>query len=506
MPISIRPPGTPVTTEPPFVPSAAQVSRAEAQLTRLGFTPGRVDGRATAAFASALKEFQAAWELPTTGLLDPATLTKLQHTADRHARADGRVVSIGEKSKNILEDERRLARLGYDVGRADGVFSRQTAAAVVAFRADQPELADGARFIGAGTRTVLAREAAALSHAPERRRVKSSEDRRRLDLLTSTEARHGFGEGERGQHVAHLQRVLRAAGFDPQHVNGRFDERTGGALAAFQRRAGLAATGTLDTASWRALRKSMTVASGPASPAQALHERSNAVRASEKLLRKLGFEPGKVDGLFDGRTAAAVRAFERSQGLETDGVIGANQLARMKKLSKGVTLGQLHAIMPSLPMSKARAYLPLLNRAMAEAAINTKSRKAMFLAQLAHESGQLKYFEELASGAAYEGRLDLGNVRPGDGVRYKGRGPIQLTGRANYRAAGQALGLPLERHPRLAAKPSVGFRTAAWFWKSRGLNRYADAGNFNEVTRRINGGYNGLADRLAYYRRALRVL
>ncbi|WP_164019072.1 LysM peptidoglycan-binding domain-containing protein [Pyxidicoccus trucidator] len=170
--------------------------------------------------------------------------------------------------------------------------------------------------------------------------------------------------------------------------------------------------------------------------------------------------------------------------------------------SAGVTVAQLRGVMPNLSQAKAEQYLPHLNQAMAEANITTPQRKAMFLAQLAHESGQLRYMEEIASGAAYEGRRDLGNTQPGDGVRYKGRGPIQLTGRANYRAAGQALGIDLEGNPARAKDPDVAFRIAGWYWQSRNLNSYADAGNFREVTRRINGGYNGMADREAYYRRA----
>jgi len=162
--------------------------------------------------------------------------------------------------------------------------------------------------------------------------------------------------------------------------------------------------------------------------------------------------------------------------------------------------------MPNLSDARARETLPHLNKAMAEANITTPKRQAAFVAQLAHESAQFRYFEEIASGAAYEGRRDLGNTQPGDGKRFKGRGPIQLTGRSNYRAAGKALGIDLENNPKRAAEVDVGFRTAAWFWNSRNLNTYADAGNFREVTRRINGGYNGLADREAYYRRALNVL
>ncbi|WP_223756616.1 LysM peptidoglycan-binding domain-containing protein [Myxococcus sp. RHSTA-1-4] len=171
--------------------------------------------------------------------------------------------------------------------------------------------------------------------------------------------------------------------------------------------------------------------------------------------------------------------------------------------SAGVTVAQLRRVMPNLSQAKAEQYLPYLNQAMAEANITTPQRKAAFLAQLAHESGELRYMEEIASGAAYEGRRDLGNTQPGDGVRYKGRGPIQLTGRANYRAAGNALGIDLEGNPTRAKDPDVAFRIAGWYWSSRNLNTYADAGNFREVTRRINGGYNGMASREAYYRRAL---
>ncbi|MFT3711918.1 MAG: LysM peptidoglycan-binding domain-containing protein [Archangium sp.] len=172
----------------------------------------------------------------------------------------------------------------------------------------------------------------------------------------------------------------------------------------------------------------------------------------------------------------------------------------------GISAAQLRAIMPNLSAADANRYLPYLNAAMAEGGINTPLRQAAFLAQLAHESGQLRYFEEIASGAAYEGRRDLGNTQPGDGVRYKGRGPIQLTGRSNYTAASRALGVDLVNHPELAATPEVGFRIAQWFWNSRNLNSYADARNFDAITLRVNGGYNGKASRDAYYARAKQVL
>lgn len=171
-----------------------------------------------------------------------------------------------------------------------------------------------------------------------------------------------------------------------------------------------------------------------------------------------------------------------------------------------LTLDQLRRIMPELSEDLAGLYLPYLNAAMREAVITTSARVAAFVAQLAHESAQLRYFEEIASGAEYEGRLDLGNTHDGDGVRYKGRGPIQLTGRANYRAAGKALGLDLEGHPERATDLEVAFRIAAWYWTTHNLNALADAGDFDKITKAVNGGYNGRASRDAYYARAQEVL
>jgi predicted chitinase len=168
-----------------------------------------------------------------------------------------------------------------------------------------------------------------------------------------------------------------------------------------------------------------------------------------------------------------------------------------------VTIEQLLAIMPRCPYLRAAGLLAHLNAALAEFEIDTPWRAATFLAQLAHESVELRHFEELADGKAYEGRKDLGNTEKGDGPRYKGRGPIQLTGRANYRRASTALGLDLEGDPRRASDADVGFRVAGWFWKSHGLNELADRQDFDAITRKINGGTNGAASRRAYLARAL---
>lgn len=165
-----------------------------------------------------------------------------------------------------------------------------------------------------------------------------------------------------------------------------------------------------------------------------------------------------------------------------------------------ITVEQLRRCMPRLRQDRAEEMLPHLGAAVAEFEIDLSPlRLAAFIAQLAHESGELRYMQEIASGEAYEGRKDLGNAEPGDGKRFKGRGPIQLTGRANYRRYGKLLGLDLEAHPELAALPSAGFRIAGLFWREKTLNEAADRQDFRLITKRINGGINGWRERLRYY-------
>lgn len=160
-----------------------------------------------------------------------------------------------------------------------------------------------------------------------------------------------------------------------------------------------------------------------------------------------------------------------------------------------------------MPAAGARldAHLPYIVPAMAKGEIKTPDRIAAFLAQLAHESGEYRYMEELADGLDYEGRTDLGNVYAGDGMRYKGHGPIQITGRANHRACGQYLGLDLERDPLLLTRPEYGTASAVWFWTQGNgkidLNLLADRGWFKTITRVINGGLTGLSDRRNYWDR-----
>lgn len=170
-----------------------------------------------------------------------------------------------------------------------------------------------------------------------------------------------------------------------------------------------------------------------------------------------------------------------------------------------LTEQQIRQMMPSAGR-RLDAHLPYIGPALEEGKIDTPRRIAAFMAQLAHESGEYRYMEEIADGSAYEGRTDLGNTQPGDGRKFKGHGPIQITGRANHKRCGEALGLDLLNEPTLICMPEYGTRSAVWFWNDRSLSALADQDWFRLITRTINGGYNGLEDRLVYWRRNRQLL
>ena len=149
---------------------------------------------------------------------------------------------------------------------------------------------------------------------------------------------------------------------------------------------------------------------------------------------------------------------------------------------------------------------PILAPTLDSYDINNKLRIAHFLAQICHESNGFVTTEEYATGDAYEGRKDLGNTAPGDGRRYKGRGLFQLAGRANYRQFGKALNIDLEAEPERAAEPTLALRIACEYWKQRGLNAAADSDDAVTLTKRINGGLNGLSERRMLLAKAKKIL
>jgi len=158
----------------------------------------------------------------------------------------------------------------------------------------------------------------------------------------------------------------------------------------------------------------------------------------------------------------------------------------------------------------AAQYAPHIAEACDRYAINTPARIAAFLAQIGHESGSFRYAAEIwgptDAQRRYEGRADLGNIHPGDGSRFRGRGLIQTTGRANYTDVSLALSADFVADPALLETPRYAALSAGWYWHKHNLNALADAGNFDAITRRINGGTNGAADRNARHQRAIAAL
>jgi predicted chitinase len=181
-----------------------------------------------------------------------------------------------------------------------------------------------------------------------------------------------------------------------------------------------------------------------------------------------------------------------------------------------LTLEGFKAIFPRMAKNPKTAaiILPPLVAAMDSAGINTKLRVAAFLAQIGHECGEFKYKEEIWGPTEAQKRYEppstlakkLGNTEKGDGYKYRGRSVLQLTGKSNYAKFGKILGIDLVDFPDKAAEWDTGFKIAAAYWNDRKINDPADIGDFKEVTRRVNGGANGLLDRQKFYDRALAIL
>jgi len=252
------------------------------------------------------------------------------------------------------------------------------------------------------------------------------------------------------------------------------------------------------------------------------------VRNWQAFLISKGYLSGKPTSVFDDATHNATIAFQKDHSLGTDGVVGPGTLAQVHEITGKLDLaaisqtGQLtdlteaflKRVMPAISAANLTAYVPFLKQAMTEFEINTPARVAAFLAQLAHESGQFRFMAEIWGPTENQKRYeppsdlarDLGNTMPGDGKRFKGRGPIQITGRSNYKRYGDMLNVNLIDNPDRASDKDIAFRTAGAFWKMNSLNQLADRQWYMTITKRVNGGFNGLEDRVKHYERALNVL
>jgi putative chitinase len=220
----------------------------------------------------------------------------------------------------------------------------------------------------------------------------------------------------------------------------------------------------------------------------------------------------KTDGRIGPGTIGAIERFETlvMKQPESDGTLvpgDATIRALLEGLPPGPTKEKLEVVMPrALPEKIELLYEPLV-KAMNKYEITTALRAAHFIAQVGHETASFLYMEEIASGSAYEGRTDLGNTQLGDGKRFKGRGLIQLTGRANYTAYSKDCGIDYVANPTaVSADPFVCVDVACWYWSKRKISELADRDDVKAVTKAVNGGFNGLDDRIDYLNRAKAVL
>jgi putative chitinase len=171
-----------------------------------------------------------------------------------------------------------------------------------------------------------------------------------------------------------------------------------------------------------------------------------------------------------------------------------------------MTVDQLRQVAPRGKPALMEGFVNTLNAEGSKWGLSEPLALQHFVAQCAHESDGFRTFEEYASGRAYEGRKDLGNTLHGDGARFKGRGPIQITGRRNYAQAAKAIGIDYVIHPEWASGPINGCKIAMWYWSSRGLTDLALKDDIVGITKRINGGTNGLSSRTKYLDRCKKYL
>jgi predicted chitinase len=225
-------------------------------------------------------------------------------------------------------------------------------------------------------------------------------------------------------------------------------------------------------------------------------------------------EPLKTDGAFGQKTLDAIMAFQRSAMGQSapDGRVdpnGTTLLSLCESLPEALAPPWLSLLYLRAKDSDVVDFSPRLKKIMANRHIDTPLRQAHFLAQVGHESGEFRFRAEIANGEAYQGRVDLGNLQPGDGRKFKGRGLIQLTGRANYGDYGRAIGREaelLETPELVETDPELCVDVAGWFWAKRNLNALADADDLTTLTRRVNGGLNGIDDRRRLLLRAKALL
>jgi peptidoglycan hydrolase-like protein with peptidoglycan-binding domain len=315
----------------------------QGHLRAAGLYNGPISGTFDAATEAALKAFQSAKGLAPTGEVGRSTLKALRSVDVFVDKGFKQKAVEGQRGNDILQAEKKLAKLGFNPGTVDGIYDAQTAKAVAQYRKADRSVADTGKHIGADLFENLTKDAKAYDHKPYLRRDTTDlAGHRRADAVTSERARspEHLKLGDRGAGIKNLEQTLEKAGFEIGRADGRFGSRTEAAVKAFQKSVGLARTGAVDGKTWKQLTKSWFAAKDGTSPAQRKGEVSRFVGKTERLLKDLGYRVGKVDGKFDTRLENAVKRFQGKHHLPVTGEVGRRTAAALKKAASGGAFAQ----------------------------------------------------------------------------------------------------------------------------------------------------------------------
>ncbi|MBX5482644.1 MAG: peptidoglycan-binding protein [Myxococcaceae bacterium] len=335
------------------------VEALQRQLKGTGLYKGKISGTFDDATQLALQAFQKAKKLKVTGALDRATLKALKSTNLFVKDGFKTNARIGQNGSDVRAAEAKLAKLGFlKQSEVDGVFDKDTQKAIQRYARADHQVKDGIKTIGQNVYKEISKAAASYDHAPRRRRevtsAKGIKKHQALDTAVAKAAKKqaklgGIGLGAKGRSVNWLQKHLEAAGYELGAQDGRFGTRTEAAVRAFQQHAKLPVTGRVDERTWSKLKNSFFAAKSATSPAQREGEISGSVKRTEKLLKKLGYKVGKVDGYFSANTEKAVKAFQKKYGkkyhLKRTGVVGSGTLHAIEKVVKEKEGGSLAKVL-----------------------------------------------------------------------------------------------------------------------------------------------------------------
>lgn len=290
-------------------PTQHELARAKKALEHLGYNPGRMNTpRARADVATFQRAVGLTNEAP--GEVTPRTLKRLERTAKRLKNNGKGFLTPGMKGARVKKLQQRLARLGDFQGTPSGVYDKATGDAVLSFRKRHPNLPQDARSFGKRGQKALRTELDNMAHDPYRTRVKPSAERRALDRKAKHEAAtNGIGPGSPPEVIAYFQKHLKRAGYDPNTYKGHWNAHTAAMAKQFERRAGIQnSSDRFGPETWSKLSESTIETRSAFSPTQKIGERGHAVLVEERLLKKAGMNPGKVDGIY---TRATERAADR---------------------------------------------------------------------------------------------------------------------------------------------------------------------------------------------------